>query len=132
MKNRLMYCQNPWRNKDNQFTSFVIFPVAAKQRPSQGYRQAAERCRGRFVFLRKDAAQRQGLAAFHFHLGFYLLFIDSQRFAIFLLQHLARRIFANRSFKRTRSCCSTVGVTSIPSTASLNSTDVAPLSPLET
>ena len=36
------------------------------------------------------------------------------------------------SFSLILPFCNTVGVTSIPSTASLNSTDVAPLSPLET
>ncbi len=63
--------------------------------------------------------------------GLYLLLIDGQRFAVFLLQHLAG-VFSLIRSKPHSSCCSTVGVTSMPSTASLNSTEVAPLSPLET
>ncbi len=53
MKTCLTYCQNPWRNKeDNQFATFIIFPVTTKQSvPVPGYRQAAGRCRGQVLFF---------------------------------------------------------------------------------
>ena len=130
-----MYCQNTRRDKDNQFTSFIIFTIMAKQTvPSNGISPSnGTLSRADLFFLRKNTAQRQGLAAAHLHQGLNLLLIDGQRFAVLLLQHLAWRILANAQLQAARDpCCSTVGVTSIPRTASLNSTEVAPLSPLET
>ena len=64
MKTRLMYCQNTRRDEDNQFTSFIIFTIMAKQLPEQGISPSGTLSRAD-LFFAKNTAQRQGLAAFH-------------------------------------------------------------------
>lgn len=83
---------------------------------------------GQISFLRKDSAQSQRFAAFNFNLRLNFLFIDGQHFAVFLL-NLTGVFSVMRSFERHAILLQNRWRDAIPRTASLNSTDVAPLSP---
>ncbi len=125
MKNyRLTYCQNPWRNKDNQFATFIIFPSRRNRRPSTGISPSSGTLSRAVLFLREKC--RPTLKSLRCELRPASLSPAYQspalrRFPASAPAPERSRLFA--AFSRTLPC-STVGVTSMPSTASLNSTDV--------
>lgn len=80
----------------------------------------------------KNTTEHQGFAVFHRDLRLNLLFIDGQGFPAPRLMARPGIFWLMCSVSVMRPSGNTLGVTSMPSTASLNSIAVAPLAPLDT
>lgn len=121
------------RNEDHQLAFFLLCATLPEQAPQQRRVSQPRHLVRRIALMPlKNAAEHQGFAVFHRDLRLNLLFIDGQRFARPRLMARPGIFWLMCSVSVMRPSGNTFGVTSMPSTASLNSIAVAPLAPLET